>query len=85
MYGKWNALFAHNQDNFFTQLIIQYEMWIHHFELEKAESKQWKDSNLPPPKKIHSQSSAMKVLLTQCGTYEFQSKKLTTITKTYYA
>lgn len=36
-----DALFAHNQDNFFIQLIIQYEMWIHHFELEtKAQSKQ---------------------------------------------
>ena len=80
-----------NQEDFFDRLITQDETWVHHYDPEtKAQSKQWKHFDSPPPKKARVQPSAGKVMLTvfwdQRGVVmmDFLAKG-TTITGTYYA
>lgn len=80
-----------NQEEFFDRLITQDKIWFHHYDPEtKAQSKQWKHYDSPPPKKACVQPSAGKVMLTvfwdQRGVVmmDFLAKG-TTITGTYYA
>ena len=41
-----------NQEDFFDRLITQDETWVHHYDPEtKAQSKQWKHFDSPPPRK----------------------------------
>ena len=80
-----------NQEDFFNRLITQDETWVHHYDPEtKAQSKQWKHFDSPPPKKARVQPSAGKVMLTvfwdQRGVVmmDFLAKG-TTINGAYYA
>lgn len=57
------AMCQENQEDFFDRLITQDETWVHHYDPEtKVQSKQWKHSHSPPPKKARVQPSAGKVL-----------------------
>ncbi|XP_063841325.1 histone-lysine N-methyltransferase SETMAR-like [Scylla paramamosain] len=79
-----------NQEEFFDRLITHDETWIHHYYPEtKAQSKQWKHYDSPPPKKARVQPSVGKVMLTvfwdqRRVVMDFLAKG-TTITGTYYA
>ncbi len=51
-------------DKFFARLVTMDESWIHHYDPEsKEESKQWKHTTSPPPKKAKVQASAKKIML----------------------
>lgn len=57
--------FKRNPDDFFRRFITVDETWVHHYTPEtKEQSKQWKHSDSPPPKKAKAIPSAGKVMAT---------------------
>ena len=55
--------FEAEPDNFLRRFVTMDETWVHHFEPEsKQQSKQWKHTGSPPPKKAKSVASAGKVM-----------------------
>ena len=56
-------LFEEDPANFLKRFVTMDETWVHHFTPEaKQQSKQWKHSGSPPPKKAKTVSSAGKVM-----------------------
>lgn len=59
------ALLNENEESFFHQIVTGDETWVHYYDPEtKEQSKQWKHSGSPLPKKFRMQASAGKILAT---------------------
>jgi histone-lysine N-methyltransferase SETMAR len=77
-------------EHFFNYVIIADETWIHHYDPEsKHQSMYWKDPASPSSKKIKTQPSARKVMLTvfwdsQGPILEHYQEKGTTVTNVRY-
>lgn len=57
-------LFNEDSEDFLNRLVTQDETWVPHFDPEtKAESRQWKHSDSPPPRKFKVSKSARKILV----------------------
>ena len=54
-----------SDDDFLLRLVTVDETWVHHYESEnKAQCRQWVESESPKPKKFKTQRSAGKVMVT---------------------
>ena len=57
------ALFEANEDNFLARFITMDKTWVHHYQPEtKEQSKRWKHTSFPTPKKAKVVRSAGKVM-----------------------
>lgn len=85
------ALFRRNTSDFLRRFITTDETWIHHYIPEtKEQSKQWKHSGSPPPKKAKTCVSAGKVMASVFWDYKGiifidYLPKGQTVTGQYYA
>nr|XP_024219422.1 uncharacterized protein LOC112211618 [Halyomorpha halys] len=62
------ARFLRNQQDFLLRFVTTDEIWIHYYNPEtKQQSKQWKHTELPPPKKAKAVRSAGKVMTSVSG------------------
>ena len=58
------SLFNEDTENFLNRLVTQDETWVPHFDPEtKAESRQWKHSDSPPPRKFKVSKSVGKIMV----------------------
>ena len=61
--GYLLSCYEDDPGDFFEQIVIQNETWVHYFDPEsKMQSKQWKHPGTPPPKKFKRVHSAGKVM-----------------------